>query len=40
MYADFSRRFGFSNKEALDLGETGTACRGEERKLIKVIRCI
>ena len=24
------RRFGFSNKEALDSGETGTACRGEE----------
>jgi len=23
-------RFGFSNKEALDSGETGTACRGEE----------
>ena len=26
-------RFGFSNKEALDSGETGTACRGEEREL-------
>ena len=24
------RRFGFSNKEALDSGETGTTCRGEE----------
>ena len=26
----YIRRFGFSNKEALDSGETGTACRGEE----------
>ena len=24
------RRFGFPNRDALDAGETGTACRGEE----------
>lgn len=27
-------RFGFTNKEALDAGETGTACRGEEHEVI------
>jgi hypothetical protein len=26
----YCRRFGFSNKEALENGETGTSCRGEE----------
>jgi len=26
-------RFGYSNREALDTGETGTACRGEEHEI-------
>lgn len=29
-------RFGFSNKEALEAGETGTACRGEEHDVTVV----
>jgi hypothetical protein len=30
------RRFGFANTEALDSGETGTACRGEEHDVTLV----